>query len=339
MKPKRIGLVGFEGVTALHIVGAADAFTAAMLDDGYGNSIPCYEVWTLGVDCERFHAESGVLLTARTTLGAAPDFDTIIVAGGGGIRKRGVADAIAEWLLQRAHTTRRIGAACAGIYAVAATGLLDGREVTTHWRLATDVARRFPRLKVDHKRALVQDGAFYTAAGLSAGINLPLALIGEDYGRHVAQSVARELVLQTNAQERETPSAAAQTHTQPIDRFADLVAWIMRNLHAELSVETLARRACMCPDHFSKAFKSVMGEPPSAFVENLRLHEAQRRLTRSNKTVQSVAASVGFSNAAAFQRAFQRKFGARPSRCLQRPRPRHAAEDRAEPSLPLASAA
>ena len=314
MKPKRIGLVGFEGVTALHLVGAAEAFTAAALDDGYGNRIACYEVWTLGADCERFHSESGVLLTARTTLAAAPDFDTIIVAGGSGIRKRGVADAIATWLLQRAGTTRRIGAACAGIYALAPTGLLDGRQVTTHWRFATDVARRFPRLKVDHKRALVQDGAFYTAAGLSAGINLPLALIQEDYGRHVAQIVARELVVHTDAPERDRPSAAPlQPPAQPIDRFAELVAWIMRNLHAELSVETLARRACMCPDHFSKAFKSVLGEPPSTFIENLRLHEAQRRLTKTQKTVQSVAESVGFANAAAFQRAFQRKFGARPS--------------------------
>ena len=92
----------------------------------------------------------------------------------------------------------------------------------------------------------------------------------------------------------------------------------MRNLHADLSVEVLARRACMCPDHFSRAFKSLMGEPPSTFVENLRLNEAQRRLSKRQKTVQSVAASVGFSNPATFQRAFERKFGARPSRCLGR---------------------
>ena len=339
MSPKRIGLVGFDGVTALHVVGAADAFTAAALDDGYGNRIACYEVWTLGVDCERFHAESGVLLTARATLAAAPDFDTILVAGGSGIRWPGVADAIAEWLIKRAPTTRRIGAACAGIYALAATGLLDGREVTTHWRLATDIGRRFPRLKLNHKRTLVRDGTFYTAAGLSAGINLPLALVEEDYGRHLAQAVARELVVHTSGQERALAPAPSRAPTQPIDRFADLVAWIMHNLHADLSVEVLARRACMCPDHFSKAFKSVMGEPPSCFVENLRLHEAQRRLTRSNKTVESVAASVGFSNPAAFQRAFQRKFGARPSRCLQSPSRRHSSENRAERKLPLASAA
>ena len=314
MKPKRIGLVGFEGVTALHMVGAGDAFSAATLDDGYGGRIPCYDVWTLGVGALRFHAESGVAFTARATLDDAPEFDTILVAGGSGIRQCGVDAEITGWLLDNAATTRRIAVACSGIYGVAPSGLLDGREVTTHWRIASDVARRFPRLRVGHKQPLVQDGSFYTASGLSAGINLPLALIGEDYGQHVAQSVARELAFHT-PRIAQPPTAPAPT--QPIDRFADLVAWIMRNLHAELSVETLARRACMCPDHFSKAFKSVLGEPPSTFIENLRLNEAQRRLTKTQKTVQSVAESVGFPNAAAFQRAFERKFGARPSRCLQ----------------------
>jgi len=207
---------------------------------------------------------------------------------------------------------------CGGIYGVAPTGLLDGREVTTHWRLAGDVARRFPRLKVGHKRSLVQDGTCYTSTGLSAGMNVSLALIRDDYGPHVAQSVARELHLQeTNTETDQTAVRSPIAPGQPIDRFADLVAWIMRNLHADLSVDVLARRACMCQDHFSKAFKSVLGEPPSTFVENLRLNEAQRRLTKRQKTVQSVAASVGFANPAAFQKAYQRRFGARPSRSLR----------------------
>ena len=339
MKPKRIGLIGFEGVTALHLVAAADAFAAATLDDGYGGRIACYDLWTVGVRTRRFHGESGVTFTAGVMLHDAPEFDSVIIAGGSGTRRNGVAEEITAWLLTRAATTRRIGIACSGIYAVAPSGLLDGREVATHWRIASDVARRFPRLRVTHRRALVQDGPFYTASGLSAGINLPLTMVREDYGEHVANSVARELALQLSATEQSDRAVTSQPAVQPIDRFADLVAWIMRNLHAELSVEALARRACMCPDHFSKAFKSVMGEPPSTFVENLRLNEAQRRLTKTQKTVQSVAASVGFADAAAFQRAFKRKFGARPSRCLQSPRGRHGPEHREEPHLPFAPAA
>ena len=317
MTPKRIGLVGYDGVTALHLVGAADAFSAATLDDGYGGRIACYDVCTLGVAGERFQAESGVTFTGEATIENAPELDAIIVAGGSGIRRDGTDLAITRWLLERAPSTRRIGIACSGIYGVAPTGLLDGRAVTTHWRIATDVARRFPRLKVEHKRALVQDGRFYTSSGLSAGINLPLALIGEDYGPHLARSVARELALLHMHAEQRDSTGGGDLQSHPIDRFADLVAWIMRNLHADLSVEVLARRACMCPDHFRRAFKSLMGDPPSTFVENLRLNEAQRRLTKTQKTVQSVAASVGFSNSATFQRAFERKFGARPSRSLE----------------------
>ena len=337
MQPKRVALVGFDGVTALHLVGAADALGAATLDDGYGGRIACYDVWTVGVTSQRFHAESGVAFTARATLDSAPQFDTVIICGGRGIHEQGVDEKITAWLLQRAAATRRIAIACSGIYGVAPSGLLDGRQVTTHWRIASDIMRRFPRLKVDHRRSLVQDGQFFTASGLSAGMNLPLALIQQDYGSHVAHAVTRELALLSGAHEPQPVPPEGQARST--DRFADVVAWIMRNLDAELSVETLARRACMCPDHFSKAFKSVMGAPHSTFVENLRLNEAQRRLSTTQKTVQSVAASVGFANAAAFQRAFERKFGARPSRSLVAAPRRQVSPRREQPKIALASAA
>lgn len=318
MTPKRIALIGFEQVTALHLVGSADAFNAAALDDGYGGRIACYEVVTLGLTSEVFHTESGLSFFAQATLENDLEFDTVIVAGGIGIRRPGVAEKISTWLLERSVETRRLGAICTGIYGLAPTGLLDGREVTTHWRVAGDVARRFPLLKVDHKRALVQDGPFYTSAGLSAGLNISFAMIQEDYGPHVAQSVRRELLLHlTNPEWSKVSTSLPSTGTQPIDRFAELVSWIMRNLQEDLSVEVLARRACMCQDHFSKAFKSVMGAPPSTFVENLRLNEAQRRLSKRQRTVKSVATSVGFANTGAFQRAFERRFGKRPSRLLE----------------------
>jgi transcriptional regulator GlxA family with amidase domain len=327
MTPKRIGLIGFDRVTALHLVGPADAFSAAALDDGYGGRIPCYEVWTVGIESKRFDGESGVAFTALTTLNDAPEFDTIIVAGGSGIRADGVSDAIASWILLRAGSTRRIGAICTGIFGLAPTGLLDGRDVTVHWRSASDLARRFPRLKVDHRKALVRSGHYFTSSGLSAGINLSLAMISEDYGPHVAQSVSRDLALSPTEHVREDTARSVSSDTYPTDKFADLVAWIVRNLDSDLSVEALARRACICPSHFSKAFKSVFGETPSNFVENLRLNEARRRLSKQQKTLRSVATSVGFKDGAAFQRAFERRFGTRPSRCL----------DSSGPKRPVAS--
>ncbi|MFL6539926.1 MAG: GlxA family transcriptional regulator, partial [Chthoniobacterales bacterium] len=246
---------------------------------------------------------------AQTTLADESEFDTIIVAGGAGIRERHIAEPIASFLLRRASETRRIGTVCTGLFALALTGLLDDREVTIHWRQASEAARRFPRLRVNHKRPLIQDGAFYTSSGLAAGMNLSLAMIREDYGPYVAQEVERELVFLRS----ETEEEAAHDDLRPNERFADLVPWIIRHLNGDLSVETLARRACMSPNHFSKAFKSVFGQPPKEFVENLRLNEARRRLSKRQKTIFGVAASVGFTDPAAFQRAYQRRFGTRPS--------------------------
>ena len=320
-RPKRVGIVGFDEVTALHLVGTADSFIAAALDDGYGNHIPCYEVHTLGVFSRRFRAEDGLMFEARATLRGAPVFDTIIVAGGRGIRRTEVSNKITEWILKRVNVTRRIGAVCTGIYGIAPTGLLDGREVTTHWRSAGDLGRRFPRLKIDHRKSLVRDGPYYTTTGLSAGINLSLAMIQEDYGPCVARSVEHELALRLTKEDLEEFPSESPFDNHPIDRFSDLVAWVIKNLHADLSVDVLAHRVCMCPSHFRKVFTSVFGAPPTYFVQNLRLNEARRRLSKRHETLRSVAASVGFSSPDTFHRAFERRFGVRPKRYLEERQP------------------
>jgi transcriptional regulator GlxA family with amidase domain len=313
LRPKRIGLIGFDNVTALHLIAPSDAFTAAALDDGYGNRIPCYEICTVGVFSDRFRTEGGLSLTAQATLSSAPEFDTIIIAGGSGIVRSEVSEKVATWILKRLNETRRIGAICTGVYGLAATGLLNGREVTTHWRFARDLARRFPQLKIDHRKPFVQDGPYYTTTGLNGGTNLSLAIIKEDYGPYVAQDVERELALRlTREDEVEIPPELA-IDNHPIDRLSDLIAWVIKNLHADLSVEVLARRACMCPSHFSKVFKSVFGEPPSDFIQSLRLNEARRRLAKPRRTLRTVSESVGFKSTDAFHRAFEKKFGSRPS--------------------------
>jgi transcriptional regulator GlxA family with amidase domain len=190
---------------------------------------------------------------------------------------------------------------------------LDGREVTTHWRFASDVAQRFPKLRVDHKRPLVKDGPFYTSSGLATAIDLSLALIEEDYGKHVALAAARELAKPPVPRNGETEFARPlQFDSQPTDRFGELVGWIVRNLHEDLSVKTLAQKACMSPSHFNRAFKSVFGSTPAEFVENLRLNEAKRRLSTPKRTLDTIAASVGFSDRDAFRRSFERRFGAKP---------------------------
>jgi len=322
-RPKSVGLIGFEQVTASHFVAPADAFATAALDDGYGNRIPCYEVHTIGAVSDRFRTETGFLFQAQHTLSAAPELDTIVIAGGTGVLRADVTDKISTWILNHINDTRRIGAVGTGVKALAATGLLNGREVTTHWRFARELARQFPRLKIDHRKSFVRDGPYYTTTGLTGGVNLSLAMILEDYGPHVAQSVEQELPLRlTKEDQDELPPEGDSLENHPVDRFSELVAWLMRNLDGDLSVEVLARRACMCPSHFSKVFKSILGEPPRDFVQNLRLNEARRRLSKRQKTLRTVSESVGFTSSAAFQHAFEHRFGTRPSRYLEERKPK-----------------
>jgi len=317
MKPKRIGFLGFEGVAASELTRAADVFAAATLDGGYGNRISCYHVCIIGFTSEGFRAESGIAFRTDCTLETAPQLDTIVIPGGDGL-PRSLHERIADWVLARVNQTRRVAAIGGGIYGLAPTGLLDGREVTTHWRHARDVARSFPNLRVDPRRCLVKDGAFYTSSGPNAATDLSLALIEEDYGHHVASVVAQEFVsAPTNGNGHHKSAIPLVFDSQPADRFAELVPWIMRNLHEDLSVNTLARRACMSPSHFNRAFKSVFGSAPGEFVETLRINEAKRRLSVPKRTVETIAASVGFSDAQTFRRAFERRLGAKPRSYLK----------------------
>src|SRR5438034_7432590 len=203
--------------------------------------ISCYQISTIGFTSEYFRAESGIAFWPDSTLETASELDTIVIPGGDGLRQRSlVSETIAEWLLARVNETRRVVAIGGGIYGVAPTGLLDGREVTTHWRYASDVARCFPNLRVDPRRHLVKDGAFYTSSGPGSAIDLSLALIEEDYGRHVSSVVAREFVsTPTNGNGQHKLPSPLVFDSQPADRFAELIPWIMRNLHGDLSINTL----------------------------------------------------------------------------------------------------
>ena len=314
LAPRRIGLVGFEGVNGLHLTGAAELFMAAALDNGYGGRIPCYETVILGLRNVAFRAESGLVLRPHKTLRAGLIFDTVIVPAGAGLRDPEVSGKISTWLLREATKTRRVAALGESVYCLAQTGLLTGRAVTTHWRCARGLAERFPALRVDHKKPVVQDGPFCTAAGgLTAGIDLARQLIADDFGPQMVLSLEREMA-------RPSPSGTGQGRATELAhfsdqgtlRFADLVAWMLRNLEGDLSVPVLARRACMCADSFTRSFRSVFGTSPARFVENLRLHEARRRLSTSRRIVQSVARSVGYTDSGAFGRDFTRHFGTRP---------------------------
>jgi transcriptional regulator GlxA family with amidase domain len=229
MNPKRIGFLGFEGVAASELTRAVDVFAAATLDGGYGNRISCYQICTVGFGSEYFRAESGIAFRSDSTLETAPELDAIIVPGDGGLRRSLICERIADWILARVNQTRRVAAIGAGIYGVAPTGLLDGREVTTHYRYASDVARCFPNLRVDPRRHLVKDGAFYTSSGPHAAVDLALALIEQDYGRHVALAAAQKFVTPSaNGNGQHKLPSPLVFDSQPADRFAETCTKIFR---------------------------------------------------------------------------------------------------------------
>jgi transcriptional regulator GlxA family with amidase domain len=309
MTPVTVAFIGFDGVVALDLIGPLEAFAVAEVDGK-----KCYQMCIIGLTSQSFTAESGAIFHPHFTVADKIDIDTLIIPGGSGLRAAKINARIAEWISERAPGIRRICSVCTGIYGLAQTGLLDQRRVATHWRFAQDLVRQFPKLNVDPDALFRKDGKFYTSAGVTAGIDLALALIEEDLGARVALAVARELVVFLKRPGGQAQfSEPLQFQAESADSFGDLVSWMCGHLQANLTVEALAKRACLCPRHFARRFKKVFHRTPAAFVEDLRLNEARRRLANDGATIETIAASVGFRSADAFRHAFQRRFKVSPT--------------------------
>ena len=318
MSLRRIGIVGYEGVNALDLTGPNEVFASSLAQGSDGAS--AYQVTCVSPDGGPFRSGSGLRFSAECSLAAAPaDFDTIIVPGGPGIRAPEVLEPIAAWLRERAPETRRMVSVCTGLIALGASGLMDGRRATTHWRHVDELAGLYPKIKLEPDAIFVRDGCFATSAGITAGIDLALALVEEDLGPTAALAVARQLVVYVRR------SGGQRQYSEPLrfqarapNRFADLAAWIPANLTADLSVEALAERTHCSPRHFARLFKDAFGASPAEFVEALRLAAAAERLVGSASAVDTVAASVGYASGSVFRRAFERRFGVAPSHYRER---------------------
>ncbi len=239
----------------------------------------------------------------------APDADTLVVAGSYGIPGM-PSDAVVAWLQQRSVAARRYGAVCTGAFLVGAAGLIDGRNVTTHWSYADELRTRFPSARVDSDRIFIRDGPLFTSAGVSACIDLALALIEEDHGRDLALSVARHMVMylkrpggQSQYSEPLTAQAAARS---PIARVQ---TWILDHPEEELSLSALASHAAMSPRNFSRVFRSETGLSPANYVEQVRMDKARRLLEETSLPLDQVARQSGLGTAASARRTFLRRLG------------------------------
>lgn len=323
MTRRRIGFLGFDGVQALDLVGPADAFAS----DAFSESSPAnaalpespYEIVIVGLQGKRFTSSGGIAMHADVVVPTTVRLDTLIIPGGAGLRRPGVADQAAKWIGSRAPHIRRVASVCTGIYGLAPTGLLDGRRVTTHWNAVRDIQQRFPKLRVEPDALFLKDGRFYTSAGITAGIDLALAMIEADHGSDMALAVAREMVVYFKRPGGQQQfSEPLRFQLESTDRFADIVTWIQSHLQADLSVNALAKRAFLSPRHFARAFKERFGVTPSAFVEERRLGEAGRRLSLRSARLDAVARSVGYASEDVFRRAFVRRFGVSPKQYRSR---------------------
>jgi len=314
---RKIGILGYDGIQALDLVGPAEAFAAVREDAGEernGSAAHAYDIVIVGLTGRRFVSETGIAMYADTTATKMLRLHTLIVPGGRTMRTEPTSAKTAAWITRHATSTRRIASVCTGIYGLAPTGLLDGRRVTTHWRFARDVAQRFPKLRVDADALFVKDGPFYTSAGITAGIDLALAQIEEDHGPTQALAVARDLVVYLKRPGGQQQfSEPLECQVKSVDRFADLTAWMAGHLKANLSVEAMAARTFLGARQFSRIFKATYGMSPAALVEELRLSEASRRLSAQRIAVNAVGHSVGYPNIDVFRRAFERRFGVSPS--------------------------
>ncbi|HEY4972615.1 MAG TPA: DJ-1/PfpI family protein, partial [Steroidobacteraceae bacterium] len=218
-------------------------------------------------------SSSGVSLQA-TALGRARGIDTLLVAGGNGSRAAAQCLATRRFVLACASTARRVASVCSGSYVLASAGLLDGKRATTHWSRSADFARKFPQVHLDPDRIFVQDGNIWSSAGITAGIDLALALIAQDLGEHIARQTAQQLVVYYRRPGGQSQFSALLEMQQADGRFAGLLDHVRSHLAQRLSVSDLAHYSAMSPRHFARVFRAEIGVNPAKAVERLRLEAA-----------------------------------------------------------------
>jgi transcriptional regulator GlxA family with amidase domain len=239
--------------------------------------------------------------------------DTLVVAGGEGTRAAASDTRIVKFVGACGEQARRVASVCSGAYVLAATGLLDGRPATTHWTRSEDFARKFPRVKVDADRIFVKSGKFWSSAGITAGIDLSLALIAEDLGEALARKVAQQLVVYYRRPGGQSQFSTLLELERADGRFAPLLDFVRSNLRERLSVEDLAAKACMSPRNFARLFQSETGTSPARAVMRLRAETARAQIESGGGSVQEVARNCGFGDPERMRRAFVSLFGRSPS--------------------------
>ena len=312
---KRVVIVVYPGVTLLDAAGPAQAFATANQMLARADRPAAYEVALAAPAGGEVRTDTGITVgTVSLRRAAARPIDTLIVAGGIGVFDLLEERRLIDWVVARHGDCRRLATTCMGAFVTAEAGLLDGGVVTTHWRYTADLQRRYPEVDVRRDPLFVRNGKMWSAAGVTSGIDLALAMVEEDLGHDVAMQVAQSLVVffkRPGGQAQFSNVLLAQQRDDD-GSFSDLHAWIAGNLPSTLDVDTLARRAGMSARTFARRYKARTGTTPAKAVEVMRVDAAKRLLAHGTVPLAKIAAETGLADEQRLRRAFQRHVGVSP---------------------------
>jgi transcriptional regulator GlxA family with amidase domain len=313
---RTIAILALPGVQLLDVSGPLDVFAQANTESGR----EAYALRVVACAAGPIRSSSGVRLLPDLIAGRTDErFDTLLVAGAPDAMRTRPRDQVLTWLRASAAKSRRFGSVCTGAFALAAAGLLDGRRITTHWAAAAAFAAAYPDTTVEPDALLVRDGKLRTAAGVTAGLDLALALVEEDLGRELAMRVASQLVMFFKRPGGQLQfSRRGQAHPAGRSALQEVQRWVAAHLSDDHSVEALAARAGLSPRHFARLFMAEVGITPAAWVELARIDHARELLEAGTAAPKQVAALCGFANADTLRRAFARQLGVTPAEYRRR---------------------
>ncbi|MEX3969636.1 GlxA family transcriptional regulator [Paraburkholderia caribensis] len=321
MKRIKVGMLVFPGFQLLDIAGPRDAFAEVNV---LSNGLCGYEILTIGTTRGSVRSASGLsTVPDRTIFDASPTFDTLVVPGGLGIFDASGDPALSQWLEGQSRQCRRLAAICNGLFALGSAGLLHNKVVTTHWMDVARLASTFPTAKIEADNIFVRDGNIYTTAGVTAGIDLSLALVEEDFGRQMALDVAKYLVVylrRSGGQSQFSP--LLETQASPGSQTIALQQFMLDNLHVDHTVASLAERVHMSARNLSRIFVKECGTTPMLFLANARIDAARRCLEGTELSIREIAQRCGFDDADGLRRAFSRRLQIGPSEYRDRFRSR-----------------
>lgn len=307
---RRIEILAFENAQLLDVTGPLQVFTSAN-EAALAAGLPKpYDAIVVAASAQT-KTSSGLALATTHLPDDEASVDTLIIAGGWGVNRACEDAFLVDWVRRRAAKARRTASVCSGAFLLAEAGLLTGRRAVTHWHRCNEFAKRFPDVKLEPDPIFVRDGDIWSSAGVTAGIDLTLALIEEDLGRKLALAVARELVVFLKRPGGQAQFSTMLSLQESSGRFDHLHGWIMDNLGADLSLPALADKANMSARSFSRHYREATGRTPARAVEDIRI-EAARRLLEQGLSVRQVRVRCGFGSEETLRRSFLKTFGTTP---------------------------